>query len=133
MAHPLDLAARLRAEGHDAVIVHGGQSPTENDRSLDRFRAGQNPLLLITRDTGKRGLDLPEAEFAIFYSPKSRDDVTWQEVSRIRSTLKNRKNTYILFYSHTGEAAKMDRMMAALQETTHSKDIRTIAAAALCK
>lgn len=128
-----DMAAHLRAKGHDLVIVHGAQSTTENDRSLDRFRTGQKLLLLITRDTGKRGLDLPEADFAIFYSPKSRDDVTWQEVSRIRSTLENRKNTYILFYDRTGEAAKMERMMAALRETTHSKDIRTVAAATLCE
>jgi superfamily II DNA/RNA helicase len=128
----LDLfAKRLVAEGRTVVIVHGGQSPAENDRALARFRAGNNMLLLITRDTGKRGLDLPEADFAVFYSPKSREDVTWQEVSRIRSTLRDRKNTYILFYAGTGEEAKMATMITALERTSHSKDIRTVRVADL--
>lgn len=128
----LDLfAGKLAAEGRTAVIVHGRQSTAENDRALVRFRASNNMLLLITRDTGKRGLDLPEADFAIFYSPKSREDVTWQEVSRIRSTLRDTKNTYILFYSGTGEEAKMAAMIRALERTSHSKDIRTVDAAGL--
>jgi superfamily II DNA/RNA helicase len=122
----LDAAARrLTEEGHTIVIVHGEQRPADNDRALARFRAGKNMLLLITRDTGKRGLDLPEADFAVFYSPKSREDVTWQEVSRIRSTLHDRKNTYILFYARSGEEMKMATMIEALERTTHSKDIRT--------
>jgi superfamily II DNA or RNA helicase len=128
----LDLfAGRLAAEGRTTVIVHGGQSTADNNRALARFRAGNDMLLLITRDTGKRGLDLPEADFAVFYSPKSREDVTWQEVSRIRSTLRDKKNTYILFYSGTGEEAKMATMIKALERTSHSKDIRAVAAADL--
>lgn len=106
-------AARLASEGHATVQVHGEQTPAANDGALARFRNGRDMLLLITRDTGKRGLDLPEADFAIFYSPKSRDDVTWQEVSRIRSTLRDRKNTYILFYGGTGEARKMAAVIEA--------------------
>jgi superfamily II DNA or RNA helicase len=122
----LNAAATLfGADGHSIVIVHGEQSPAHNDRALNRFRTGERILLLITRDTGKRGLDLPEADFAVFYSPKSREDVTWQEVSRIRSTLRDRKNTYILFYEGTGEERKMAAMVGALERTTHSKDIQT--------
>ena len=116
-------ASRLREEGRSIAIVHGAQPASDNDAALASFRARENLLLLITRDTGKRGLDLPEADFAVFYSPKSREDVTWQEVSRIRSTLRDRKNTYILFYAGTGEAAKMAMMIAALEKTTHSKEI----------
>jgi superfamily II DNA/RNA helicase len=128
----LDLfAERLTAEGRTVVIVHGGKPSSENDRALARFRGGNDMLLLITRDTGKRGLDLPEADFAVFYSPKSREDVTWQEVSRIRSTLRDKKNTYILFYSGTGEEAKMATMVKALERTSHSKDIRTVSAMGL--
>jgi superfamily II DNA/RNA helicase len=129
--------ARLSNEGHRMVVVHGEQTLTDNDQALARFRAGRDMLLLITRDTGKRGLDLPEADFAVFYSPKSREDVTWQEVSRIRSTLRDRKSTYILYYAHTGEAAKMEAVIEALERTSHSKDIRTcradqLAPAATC-
>jgi superfamily II DNA or RNA helicase len=120
-------AEKLRAKGRTIVVVNGDQSPGDNDRALARFRTGSNMLLLITRDTGKRGLDLPEAEFAVFYSPKSREDVTWQEVSRIRSTVHVKKNTYILFYERTGEQTKMNTMITALERTSHSKDVQVVA------
>lgn len=125
------LASRLRDEGVPFVVVHGELELADNESALARFRAASNMLLLITRDSGKRGLDLPEGDFAIFYSPKSREDVTWQEVSRIRSTIPNPKVTYILFYDSTGEAAKIGRMIKALQLTAHSSDIRIIATADL--
>lgn len=120
------LASRLRDQGVPFVVVHGERELADNESALARFRAASDTVLLITRDTGKRGLDLPEGDFAVFYSPKSREDVTWQEVSRIRSTIPNPKVTYILFYDSTGEAAKIERMTAALQRTAHSSDIRTI-------
>lgn len=57
--------------------------------------------------------------------------MTWQEVSRIRSTLRDRKNTYILFYAGTGEEKKMASMITALERTSHSKDIRYVRVAEL--
>ncbi|MDC7675185.1 C-terminal helicase domain-containing protein [Asticcacaulis machinosus] len=120
------LEAELVAVGYPCVTVHGQKKPSQNDQTLDQFRQTDGLLLLITRDTGKRGLDLPEADFAVFYSPKSRDDVTWQEVSRIRSTLTNRKSTYILYYKGTGEEEKLDNMVAGLRETTYSVGIRKV-------
>jgi len=128
----LDTAAeRLRDRVPELFIVHGKRSPAENDRALAHFRTTPGCILLITRDTGKRGLDLPEGDFAVFYSPKSRDDVTWQEVSRIRSTIGNPKATYMLFYDGTGEATKMRTMMAALAATTRSTDVTLQSAADL--
>lgn len=121
-------AERLSATGRSFVEVHGEQRPADNDRALAKFRATPAMLLLITRDTGSRGLDLPEGDFAVFYSPKSREDVTWQEVSRIRSTVRNRKHTYILCYAGTGEVAKMEAMLEALGRTTRSTEIEWRAA-----
>lgn len=124
-------AARLRPLGVETLRVHGERSPAENERALTRFRGTEACVLLITRDTGKRGLDLPEGDYAIFYSPKAREDVTWQEVSRIRSTVGNPKTTYILFYAGTSEARKMRVMAAALAETGRSNDVVEIKAADL--
>ncbi|WP_343698998.1 DEAD/DEAH box helicase [Caulobacter sp.] len=124
-------AAALREAGQTLVVVHGEETLQANDAALATFRATPGMLLLITRDTGKRGLDLPEGDFAVFYSPKAREDVTWQEVSRIRSTVGSPKHTYILFYAYTGEAEKKDTMLEALAQTTHSKAIRTLSVADL--
>jgi hypothetical protein len=41
--------------------------------------------------------DIPQANYAIVYSPKEDEYVMWQELSRIRSTLGNNgKDSYIL-------------------------------------
>jgi ERCC4-related helicase len=115
-----EISKRLRASGHEIAMVHGAQKQTTNDRELERFRKRHASLLLITRDTGKRGLDLPEADYAVFFSPKARDDVTWQEVSRIRSTIMHEKASYFLCYAGTAEALKMDRMLAAMTQSSRS-------------
>jgi ERCC4-related helicase len=114
----------LKAKGIDCCFVHGMRSTKQNDLALREFRSGNAQLLLITRDTGKRGLDLPEADYAVFYSPKSREDVTWQEVSRIRSTTSNKKDTYILNYAETAESDKADRMFALFLEQPRSIAVR---------
>ncbi|UAL10153.1 DEAD/DEAH box helicase [Caulobacter segnis] len=119
-------ALALRGQGWNLLVVHGERSLQDNDAALATFRATPGMLLLITRDTGKRGLDLPEGDFAVFYSPKAREDVTWQEVSRIRSTIGSPKQTYIMFYAQTGEAEKTANMLEALERTTHSKAIKII-------
>ncbi|WP_137179215.1 DEAD/DEAH box helicase [Roseomonas sp. AR75] len=121
----LEVAAELlRKMDLEILTVHGDRSTEDNNASLARFRTTSNCLLLITRDTGKRGLDLPEGDYAIFYSPKSRDDVTWQEVSRIRSTIGNPKATYMLFYEGTGEEEKMAAMATALVASSRSTEVQ---------
>lgn len=125
------IAERLRADGQQHVIVHGKQNAAANDRALACFRATLGMLLLITRDTGKRGLDLPEGDFAIFYSPKAREDVTWQEVSRIRSTTHNPKAAYMLYYAGTREEAKMMKMVETLKGTSRSIEVSHVDAEAL--
>ncbi len=67
-------------------------------------------VLIITRTTGKRGLDLPAADYALVYSPKEDEYVMWQELSRIRSTLARGKDSYILYYENTAEAQKLKRL-----------------------
>ncbi len=115
-----EVATRLLDAGITLVTYHGDQTPEARSQGLARFRAGKVALLLITRDSGKRGLDLPEGDFAVFYSPKSRDDVTWQEVSRIRGTIHNKKPTYVLYYANTAEQRKWEDLAAALRRSQRS-------------
>jgi superfamily II DNA or RNA helicase len=73
---------------------------------LQDFREGRTRILVITRDTGKRGLDLPKADYAVFYSPKASERTVWQELSRIRSTIHSTKDSYFLVYEESGEEEK---------------------------
>jgi superfamily II DNA/RNA helicase len=74
----------------------GEKSDEERRIAVQRFRTSANGVLLMTRTTGGRGLDLPFAEYAVFYSPKTEPATMWQEMSRIRSTVSMPKNIYVL-------------------------------------
>jgi superfamily II DNA or RNA helicase len=82
--------------------------------AIEAFQKSTNGLLLMTRTTGGRGLDLPFAHYAVFYSPKSEPVTMWQEMSRIRSTISNPKDIYVLCYGEP-ETAVIERVVAALQ------------------
>ena len=78
---------------------------------IEQFNAFDEGILLLTRTTGKRGLDIPKAHYAIVYSPKEDEYVMWQELSRIRSTIGNNgKDSYILYYADTAESNKVERL-----------------------
>lgn len=76
----------------------GEKTDQERKSAIDGFRKSANGLLLMTRTTGGRGLDLPFAHYAVFYSPKSDAVTMWQEMSRIRSTVSNPKDIHVLCY-----------------------------------
>ncbi|WP_167768185.1 DEAD/DEAH box helicase [Bradyrhizobium sp. MOS001] len=86
----------------------GEKTDQERKVAIDRFRKSTNGLLLITRTTGGRGLDLPFAHYAVFYSPKSDPVTMWQEMSRIRSTVSAPKDVHVLCYG--------DREVLVLQQ-----------------
>ena len=65
----------------------------------------------MTRTTGGRGLDLPFAHYAVFYSPKSDPVTMWQEMSRIRSTVSTPKDVHVLCYG--------DREVSVLQQVVN--------------
>jgi superfamily II DNA/RNA helicase len=108
------MADRIKAEleGSDwrVVQIDGECSDDERRNALRSFQSSKRVLLIITRATGKRGLDLPDASFAIFYSPKAEENTMWQELSRIRSTVERMKTSYLLYYSSTAEEEKALRL-----------------------
>ncbi|CAN0474273.1 unnamed protein product, partial [Phaeothamnion confervicola] len=90
----------------------GEKTDRERKSAIDGFRKSTNGLLLMTRTTGGRGLDLPFAHYAVFYSPKSDAVTMWQEMSRIRSTVSNPKDIHVLCYG--------DREASMLQELVNT-------------
>jgi Helicase conserved C-terminal domain len=106
----LTLMAGLRTFLSNADIqvfyLSGEMADSTRRRSIDGFKNSTNGLLVMTRTTGGRGLDLPFAHYSIFYSPKTDPITMWQEASRIRSTAANPKDIVVLCYGDS----EIDRM-----------------------
>lgn len=105
---PILAAARL-----PLFELTGEKTDAERKLAIDRFRRSTNGVLLMTRTTGGRGLDLPFANYAVFYSPKSDPITMWQEMSRIRSTVSTPKDIYVLCYGNR-EASVLHHVANAL-------------------
>jgi hypothetical protein len=109
--------------GIHTANLHGEMTDRQREKALQEFRFGNTNVLLMTRDTGKRGLDLPQAEAAVFYSPKASESSTFQEASRIRSTTSQVKECQILCYGNTDERAKLQRLVEQIMSRTDRKYI----------
>jgi hypothetical protein len=105
------LAGVFIGQGHSVSIIHSRIDVPEQQERIRFFKRHKKSMLLMTRYAGLRGFDIPEADYAIFYSPKDQEEVMWQEISRIRSTIKDPKEIYILYYKGTGEEDKYNRLL----------------------
>jgi superfamily II DNA/RNA helicase len=92
----------------------GEKSDDERRVAIRCFRQSKNGLLVMTRTTGGRGLDLPFAHYAVFYSPKTSPVTMWQEMSRIRSTVSNPKDIYVMCYGDE-ESGTLDGVVEELK------------------
>jgi hypothetical protein len=111
----IGLAAELQVMGIESGYVFGDQDPLVRESTLREFRSGSIRVLLASRELFGRGFDLPEADTAIFYSPKDNVRTTWQEFLRIRSThATKQKRVFVLFYLWTAESSKMQRLLYAM-------------------
>ena len=59
---------QLRAEGVDAVAIHGDRSQKERERALSRFQAGRVRALVAT-DVAARGIHIDAVECVIHFDP----------------------------------------------------------------
>lgn len=107
----------LSKRGIAASFAHGEVKEEERQTHLHRFKSGHARVLVVTRQLFGRGFDLPEADQAIFYSPKDSEKTMWQEMLRIRSTVRKPKICYVLFYAWTAEASKMGRLLTRVLTT----------------
>ena len=61
------LRRRFAEEGIDAEVLHGGLSADARDRLVDRFQAGDIPVLVISLKAGGTGLNLTAANHVVLY------------------------------------------------------------------
>lgn len=101
------VTSRLRLEGLQVARMVGEMSDDERRRELREFENERCDTLVVNRGLGGRGFDLPKAQYAVFMSPKRSEETMWQELLRIRSTLRNPKEAVVLYYSESKEAEKM--------------------------
>lgn len=87
----LDLiSGELAKDGIDMPLYHGGISQDKRSKALDEFREGSTSVIGITTGAGGKGLNIPQASYAILYD-RSWDAITEkQALSRLlRPSQKN--------------------------------------------
>ncbi len=116
-----DTLADFLCRNQVSNLTVDGRINSENGRikRVREYQESDTKVLIISRNTGRRGLDLPMADYAILYSPKEDEYIVWQELSRIRSTLSNTKPSYILFYGGTSEEARVQRLQQDIVKSSH--------------
>ncbi len=114
------LEAMIRdAIGCPVFVLDGRLSENQRYSRITHFESTKGSVLIITRTTGKRGLDIPTADYAVMYSPKDDEYIVWQELSRIRSTLGASKPSYILLYEKTAEDNRARRLIHDMEGSVH--------------
>jgi superfamily II DNA or RNA helicase len=110
----IGVAQALTKLGIENKYVFGDQGSQERETVLRSFKSGEISVLIASRELFGRGFDLPEADVAIFYSPKDNVRTIWQEFLRIRGTTGNPKHIYLMFYLWTAEMNKMERLLHSM-------------------
>jgi DEAD/DEAH box helicase/Helicase conserved C-terminal domain len=116
------LATAVRSHRIRVETLHGEMTHLAQSAAQERF-AQDGGLLVLTRDTGKRGLDLPQAHYAIFYSPKGSEVSSWQELSRIRSNMTTTKDSFFLTYRGTREQERLMNLVNLMRESGRAYEI----------
>ena len=80
-------------------FLHGGLDQKERFAILDRFRSGEN-MVLITTDVAARGIDIPDVEYVINYDLP---DVAENYVHRVGRTGRGNKKGQALAFCSTEE------------------------------
>jgi superfamily II DNA or RNA helicase len=79
--HCLDLAAELRAVGIGAEALTGQTGKEDRQATLDRFRAGELPVVCATQ-LADEGLDVPRLDRIILATPSRAEGRTVQRIGR---------------------------------------------------
>jgi len=108
------LARTLKAEGFHAGALHGGMTQSARERSLGRFAAGANDVLVAT-DVAARGLDLEHITHVINFDPPADEKDYLHRVGRTARA--GRSGTGITFVTpektrEVGRIAKVLRLHA---------------------
>jgi superfamily II DNA or RNA helicase len=99
-------------------------SDVDRRSSLEKFEKGLAKVLIVNRQVGGRGFDLPIARFAIFLSPKRSEETMWQEMLRIRSSHRDSKDVFILYFTQTKEEEKISALVESMNSNKDRYDLR---------
>ncbi|MDE2134751.1 MAG: DEAD/DEAH box helicase [Alphaproteobacteria bacterium] len=110
------LKSQLAGKRMPLFELTGEMSDSMRSLAIREFRNSNGGILLMTRTTGGRGLDLPFGHYGVFYSPKSDPVQMWQEMSRIRSTVSHKKDTFVLCYDKTFESTTLTSALTQMSE-----------------
>lgn len=111
------ISSLLSSKGIDSRPITGQMTDDERRTSLALFDEGTVRILVVNRQIGGRGFDLPRAEFAIFLSPKRSEETMWQETLRIRGTKRKPKDVYVLYFEDTKEEVKLESLLEQVEKT----------------
>jgi superfamily II DNA/RNA helicase len=104
----------LTSKGIRNSRITGEMSDDRRRKALIDFESNVCDILIVNRQLGGRGFDLPRAEFAVFLSPKRSEETMWQEMLRIRSRRDKPKPVYVMHFSNTREEEKWDSFTEAV-------------------
>ena len=60
------ISQRMKADGHQVTVIHGGLDPEERDRIFNSYRTGETKVL-ITTNVMARGIDVLDVNLVINY------------------------------------------------------------------
>jgi len=90
--------------GLTVVMLHGGKEQSERFTTLERFRSGENKVL-ITTDVACRGIDIPEVDYVINYDLP---DNPGNYVHRCGRTGRGNRRGQALSFCSAGELALLE-------------------------
>lgn len=94
--------------GVKTEILHGGKAQEERFTTLERFRSGENKIL-ITTDVACRGIDIPEVEYVINYDLPDNPE---NYVHRCGRTGRGNRRGQALSFCSPGELSLLDAIEA---------------------
>ncbi|MEZ4889362.1 MAG: DEAD/DEAH box helicase [Crocinitomicaceae bacterium] len=104
------VVAAMKRVGIETEEIHGGIDQKERFQILDRFRKGEN-LVLITTDVSARGIDIPNVDYVINYDIP---DDPENYVHRCGRTGRGEKNGQAISFCSTSEK----ELLTAIEEYT---------------
>ena len=90
--------------GITVALLHGGKEQSERFTTLERFRSGENKVL-ITTDVACRGIDIPEVDYVINYDLPDNPE---NYVHRCGRTGRGNRRGQALSFCSTGELALLE-------------------------
>jgi len=111
-----------RCQGVNCNYIHGDLSAGQISRRINDFRKENFDILFMT-NIGERGMDFPNADYMIIYSVRNEFEKMDQQICRIRSNRKHKKEIYLLAYENTQDEKKVAHL---LEQMSNAKSIDSV-------